>query len=115
MEKYIAILKTYKDYLQFLHWNNGKNYALHILFERLMGDVDDLLDRFVEVSMGANKVEVLDFNKFRNEDIDVSEGIKEYIKKAKESFGGLLMDSRETEQNVIVDILEMFDRHSYLL
>ena len=114
MEKYIAILKTYKDYLQFLHWNYAKDYAKHILFERLMGDVDDVLDRFVEVSMGAKGITDVSFARFKEQKIEQTD-LTELIKFAKESFGGLLMDSRETEQNVIVDILEMFDRHSYLL
>lgn len=114
MEKYIAILKTYKDYLQFLHWNYAKDYAKHILFERLMGDVDDVLDRFVEVSMGAKGISSISYEEFKKYKVENS-GIKGIIEGAKESFGGLLMESTETVQNVIVDILEMFDRHLYLL
>lgn len=114
MEKYIAILKTYKDILQFLHWNTAKEYAAHILFERLMGDIDPLLDRFVEVTMGAKGIIHIDFNKFKEEKLEYTD-LKDFINKAKVSFGALLMDSKETEQNVIIDILEMFDRHLYLL
>ena len=114
MEKYIAILKTYKDMLQFLHWDYAKQYEMHLLFERLMGDVDDVLDRFVEVSMGAKGITDVSFAKFKEQKIEQTD-LTELIKFAKESFGGLLMESTETVQNVIVDILEMFDRHLYLL
>lgn len=115
MERYIAILKTYMDLLQFLHWNLAKDYAAHLLFERLMGEVPDLLDRFVEVSMGNRGIKGVQYDKFRAEKIDTSDGIKKYIENAKEEFNVLLVSSNETEQNVIVDILEMFDRHLYLL
>lgn len=114
MEKYIAILKTYKDFLQFLHWNTAKDYAQHILFERLMGDIDDLLDRFVEVSMGFSGTTNISFDDFKKQRIEI-EDLHLFIQKTKEEFGKLMMESPETIQNVIVDILEMFDRHLYLL
>ena len=114
MEKYIAILKTYKDYLQFLHWNYAKDYAKHLLFERLMGDIDELLDRFVEVSMGAYKEEEVSFEEFKNQKEYVAD-LKAYIEYAKEEFNDLAKGSKESVQNVIVDIIEMFDRHLYLL
>ena len=115
MEKYIAILKTYGDLLQFLHWNTGKDYAAHILFERLMGDIPELLDRFVEISMGNKGVTAISYDKFKEEKVDTTVGLKKFIENAKASFNILLISSNETEQNVIVDILEMFDRHLYLL
>jgi len=115
MEKYIAILKTYIDLLQFLHWNTAKDYASHILFERLMGEIPDLLDRFVEVSMGNKGITQVDFSKFKNEKIDTNVDLRKFIENAKAEFNVLLVSSNETEQNVIVDILEMFDRHLYLL
>ena len=114
MEKYIAILKTYSDMLQFMHWNTAKDYASHILMERLMNDIGELLDRFVEVTMGAKSIVHIDYEKFKKEDIK-NLPLKEFIQHSKEEFGGLLMDATETEQNVIVDILEMLDRHLYLL
>lgn len=114
MERFIAILKTYKDFLQFLHWNNGKDYAKHILYERLMGDIDDILDRFVEVSMGAYDVTAISFEEFKNQKENVEDLIS-YIKYAKEQFGELASGSKESIQNVIIDIIEMFDRHLYLL
>lgn len=113
MERYIAILKTYKDFLQFLHWNTGNDYARHLLFERLMGDVDEPLDRLVEVSMGAKGISV-EYSKFKEEKIEIEDLIV-FINRAKEEFQKLAMDSSETVQNVIIDILEMFDRHLYLL
>lgn len=114
MEKYIAILKNYKDFLQFMHWNTGKDYASHLLFERLMGDIDDLLDRFVEVCMGINDERVY-FSKFIGlEKTDIID-VRQYIKEAKAEFARLMMGAQESEQNIIVDILEMFDRHLYLL
>ena len=64
--------------------------------------------------MGAKGIIHIDFNKFKEEKIEYTD-LKDFINKAKESFGALLMDSKETEQNVIIDILEMFDRHLYLL
>lgn len=115
MERYIAILKTYSDLLQFLHWNTAKDYAAHILFERLMGEVPDLLDRFVEVSMGNQGITLLNFTVFKNEKIDTTVDLRKYIENAKAQFNVLLVSANETEQNVIVDILEMFDRHLYLL
>ena len=114
MEKYIAILKTYKDFLQFLHWNTGKDYAHHILFERLMGDIDDLLDRFVEVSMGFSGTENISYSAFKSVKMEI-EDLHAFIGRAKGEFEKLMMESPETIQNVIVDILEMFDRHLYLL
>lgn len=115
MERYIAILKTYSDLLQFLHWNTAKDYAAHILFERLMGDIPDLLDRFVEVSMGNRGIINVDFTKFKNEKIETNVDLRKFIENAKSEFNVLLVSANETEQNVIVDILEMFDRHLYLL
>lgn len=115
MEKYIAILKNYGDMLQFLHWNTGKDYSKHILFERLMGDIPDLLDRFVEVIMGAKGIEFVNFDIFKNTKIDTSVDLRKFIENAKAEFNILLVSSNETEQNVIIDILEMFDRHLYLL
>lgn len=115
MERYIAILKTYMDLLQFLHWNTAKDYAAHLLFERLMGEVPDLLDRFVEVSMGNQRITQVNFTIFKNEKIDTMIDLRKYIENAKAEFNVLLVSSNETEQNVIVDILEMFDRHLYLL
>ena len=114
MEKYIAILKTYIDLLQFLHWNMAKDYANHLLMERLMGDVGDLLDRFVEVSMGAKDITNVSYEEFKKLKFD-NVDLVGFIKYAKEEFNGLLMESGETVQNVVVDILEMFDRHLYLL
>ena len=115
MERYIAILKTYMDILQFLHWNTAKDYAAHLLFERLMGEVPDLLDRFVEVSMGNKGITQVNFTVFKSEKIDTTVDLRKYIENAKAEFNVLLVSSNETEQNVIVDILEMFDRHLYLL
>lgn len=115
MERYIAILKTYADLLQFLHWNTAKDYAAHLLFERLMGEVPDLLDRFVEVSMGNKGILGVSYDSFKKEKIDTGKDLKLFIEKAKAEFNVLLVSSNETEQNVIVDILEMFDRHLYLL
>lgn len=114
MEKYIAILKTYKDFLQFLHWNTAKDYSQHILFERLMGDIDDLLDRFVEVSMGFSGTTNISYKTFKSVKIEI-EDLHSFIEKAKEEFEKLMMESPESIQNVIVDITEMFDRHLYLL
>lgn len=114
MEKYIAILKTYKDFLQFMHWNTAKNYAHHLLFERLMGDIDDLLDRFVEVSMGNSDTQDISFDDFKNQRIEI-EDLHTFIREAKQEFSKLLMETSESVQNVVVDILEMFDRHLYLL
>ena len=115
MERYIAILKTYSDILQFLHWNTAKDYAAHLLFERLMGDIPDLLDRFVEVSMGNQGILGVSYDSFKKEKIDTGVDLKKFIENAKSEFNVLLVSSNETEQNVIVDILEMFDRHLYLL
>lgn len=115
MVKYIAILKTYQDILQFAHWNTAKEYASHLLFERLMKDIPDLLDRFVEVYMGSKEVLYISYNEFKKEEIENKEGLKEFIQSAKLEFKALLADSDETVQNVVVDILEMFDRHLYLL
>lgn len=115
MERYIAILKTYSDLLQFLHWNTAKDYAAHILFERLMGDIPDLLDRFVEVSMGNKGIANVSFDSFKKEKIETNVDLRKFIENAKSEFNVLLVSSNETEQNVIVDILEMFDRHLYLL
>lgn len=115
MERYIAILKTYSDLLQFLHWNTAKDYAAHLLFERLMGDIPDLLDRFVEVSMGNRGITQVDFTKFKNEKVEAGVDLRKFIENAKSEFNVLLVSANETEQNVIVDILEMFDRHLYLL
>lgn len=114
MEKYIAILKNYKDFLQFMHWNTGKDYASHLLFERLMGEIDDLLDRLVEVYMGIYD-ERMDFKKFISNDKTDIIDVRQYIRDAKAEFEKLMMTMPESEQNVIVDILEMFDRHLYLL
>ena len=114
MEKYIAILKVYVDMLQFLHWNMAKDYANHLLMERLMDEVAPLLDRFVEVSMGAKNVVNISYDEFKKEKFD-NLSLVDFIKYAKGEFNGLLMESGETVQNVIVDILEMFDRHLYLL
>ena len=114
MEKFIALLKTYKDYLQFLHWNYAKDYAKHLLFERLMGDIDDLLDRFVEVSMGAYGATEISFEEFKQQKIDIV-NLKDFIDYAKAEFSSLGSGSKESVQNVIIDIIEMFDRHLYLL
>jgi hypothetical protein len=114
MEKYIAILKTYKDKLQFLHWNTAKEYANHILFERLMGDIDPLLDRFVEVYMGSRGITQVDYAKFKGVELPDTE-IKEYLSMAKREFTLLALSVKDTEANVVIDILEMFDRHLYLL
>lgn len=113
MEKIIAILKTYKDYLQFLHWNTGKDYASHLLFERLMGDIDDNLDRLVEVYLGIND-EVLDFKEYKKQVIEI-EDIKAFIQKTKAELVSFSTNKPESVQNVVVDIIEMFDRHLYLL
>ena len=116
MVKYIAILKTYQDILQFAHWNTAKEYASHLLFERLMNDIPDLLDRFVEVYMGSKDTVYVSYDEFKKINIDNKEGgLKEFIQEAKLEFKALLADSDETIQNVVVDILEMFDRHLYLL
>ena len=84
MEKIIATLKTYKDYLQFLHWNTGKDYASHLLFERLMGDIDDNLDRLVEVYLGITD-EILDFKEFKKQVIEI-EDIKIFINRTKDEL-----------------------------
>lgn len=114
MEKYIAILKTYKDFLQFMHWNTGKDYAAHLLFERLMGDIDELLDRLVEVYMGIYD-ERMDYKKFIITEKEDIVDIRQYIRESKAEFERFMMSAPETVQNVVVDILEMFDRHLYLL
>lgn len=114
MEKYIAILKTYKDFLQFLHWNTGKDYARHLLYERLMGEVDDPLDRFVEVMMGSDTEVVANYEEFKEEKIDITD-IRTYLMWAKGEFQALLPALNEACQNVVVDIIEMIDRHLYLL
>ena len=80
-----------------------------------MGEVPDLLDRFVEVSMGNKGITQVNFTVFKSEKIDTTVDLRKYIENAKAEFNVLLVSSNETEQNVIVDILEMFDRHLYLL
>lgn len=113
MEKYIGILRKYKDILQTLHWNTGKDYAKHLLFERLENEIPSLLDRLVEVYLGNNNVPI-------NEDLIVCEihfdgDLVSFVKEIRNRFNILLISSNETLQNVIVDILEMLDRHLYLL
>lgn len=114
MEKYIGILRKYKDTLQDLHWNTSKDYARHLLFERLMNEVPEILDRFVEVYMGNKGMTKI------NGDLIVcpisfNGDLHKFIKDAQGYFNVLLVSSNESVQNVIVDILEMFDRHLYLL
>ena len=113
MEKYIGMLRKYKDILQTLHWNTAKDYARHLLFERLEGEIPEILDRFVEVYLGNNDVAI-------NEDeikceVPFDGDLIAFIKEIRTKFNILLISSKETEQNVIVDILEMLDRHLYLL
>ena len=113
MEKYIGILRKYKDILQTLHWNTGKDYAKHLLFERLENEIPDILDRLVEVYLGNNNVAI-------NEDEIVCEipfdgDLVAFIKEIRTKFNILLISSNESLQNVIVDIIEMLDRHLYLL
>lgn len=113
MEKYIGLLRKYKDVLQTLHWNTGKDYAKHLLFERLEGEIPAILDRLVEVYLGNNDVAI-------NEDeikceVPFDGDLIAFIKQIRTKFNILLISSGESLQNVIVDIIEMLDRHLYLL
>ena len=113
MEKAIAILRLYKDTMQNLHWLNAKNYAKHLLFERLMNDVGPLLDRMVEVYLGAND-RTINIEEIKYEESsDLT--LREFIEKCKTDFKAcFLVGVDDDMENVVSDILEMFDRHLYL-
>lgn len=114
MEKYIGMLRKYKDILQTLHWNTSKDYAKHLLFERLMNEIPEILDRFVEVCMGSRGITTLNEDEIKCE-IEFTGDLVVFVNDIKARFNILLVSSKETEQNVVVDILEMLDRHLYLL
>ena len=112
MEEGIAILRKYKDFLQNLHWITAKDYARHILYERLMNDIPELLDRYVEVFMGSRGLP-LNVDEIKT---DINEAdIRDFVIEAKQKFSIFLISAKESEMNVLGDILEMFDRHLYLL
>jgi len=113
MEEGIAILRNYKDLLQNLHWMTAKDYARHKLYERLMNDIPDILDRYVEVFMGSRGIP-LNVEAIKT-DIEYDGEIRDFVVDAKQKFSIMLVSAKESELNILGDILEMFDEHLYLL
>lgn len=113
MEEAIGILRKYRDLLQVLHWNYGKEYGKHLLFEKLIGELDEITDKFVEIFMGAEGVTFLDNSKIVCE-IEYTGDITAFVEVAKNEFVSYLLNDK-TQQGVVDEVVSMFTRHLYLL
>lgn len=113
MEEAIGILRKYRDILQVLHWNSGKEYGKHLLFEKMIKDLDPLIDRFVEIFMGTEGTTFIDNNNITCS-LEYTGDLTAFIQAAKGEFVSYLINNK-TQQNVVDDIIEMFDRHLYLI